>query len=111
MARLSLLQRDFAAQPGTLPQRASGTGRRLSGGEELPVKQHQSLKKRCASFASAVSVLDPDALTWRQREVAELRSAGLTLEQIGARLGISAERVRQIEARLKTWALIRARKL
>jgi DNA-binding NarL/FixJ family response regulator len=43
-------------------------------------------KKRAASFA----------LTERQRQVAELRSSGLTYVAIGAQLGISGQRVRQI---------------
>ncbi len=40
------------------------------------------------------------ALTERQRQVTELRSAGLTYATIGRQLGISGERVRQIEMRL-----------
>ncbi len=39
-------------------------------------------------------------LTERQRQVRELRSAGLTYAAIGRELGISGERVRQIEMRL-----------
>ena len=39
-------------------------------------------------------------LTERQRQVTELRSAGLTYAAIGRQLGISGERVRQIEMRL-----------
>jgi len=38
--------------------------------------------------------------------VAELRIAGLSLQEIGKRLGISAERVRQIEVRLGSRAKI-----
>jgi DNA-directed RNA polymerase sigma subunit (sigma70/sigma32) len=38
--------------------------------------------------------------------VAELRIAGLSLQEIGKRLGISTERVRQIEARLRSRAKI-----
>ena len=41
------------------------------------------------------------ALTERQRQVTELRSAGLTYAEIGRRLGISEERVRQIEMQLR----------
>ena len=43
-------------------------------------------KKRSASFA----------VTERQRQVSELRNSGLTYVAIGARLGISGQRVRQI---------------
>jgi DNA-binding CsgD family transcriptional regulator len=39
-------------------------------------------------------------LSERQRQVTELRSAGLTYAAIGRQLGISGERVRQIEMRL-----------
>jgi RNA polymerase sigma factor (sigma-70 family) len=41
------------------------------------------------------------ALTERQRQVTELRSAGFTYAEIGRRLGISEERVREIEMRLR----------
>jgi len=51
-----------------------------------------------------ISRLELQALTKRQRQVAELRIAGLSLQEIGKRLGISAERVRQIEARLRSRA-------
>jgi len=51
-----------------------------------------------------VATLDRASLTQRQRQVAKLRSAGLSLAAIGTRLGISAERVRQIEARLMSRA-------
>jgi RNA polymerase sigma factor (sigma-70 family) len=44
------------------------------------------------------------ALTQRQREVIELRYKGLSLQAIGICLGISGERVRQIEARVKSRA-------
>ena len=53
-----------------------------------------------------ISRLELQALTKRQRQVAELRIAGLSLQEIGKRLGISAERVRQIEARLRSRAKI-----
>jgi DNA-binding NarL/FixJ family response regulator len=42
------------------------------------------------------------ALSERQRQVSELRSAGLTYAAIGERLGISGQRVRQIHMRLLT---------
>ena len=38
--------------------------------------------------------------TERQRQVTELRSAGFTYAAMGRRLGISGERVRQIEMQL-----------
>ena len=66
--------------------------------------REQSLKERGAKFAAMVSRLDLQALTKRQRQVAELRSAGLSLQAIGERLGVSGERVRQIEARRRTRA-------
>jgi len=66
--------------------------------------REQSLKERCARFGMVISRLELQALTKRQRQVAELRIAGLSLQEIGKRLGISAERVRQIEARLRSRA-------
>ena len=66
----------------------------------------QSLKENCAKFGAIIARLDLHALTERQRQVAELRIAGLSLQAIGKRLGISGERVRQIEARLRTRARI-----
>jgi hypothetical protein len=42
------------------------------------------------------------ALSERQRQISELRSAGLTYAAIGERLGISGQRVRQIHMRLLT---------
>lgn len=72
--------------------------------------RQQLLKARCAKFAAMVSHLDVQALTKRQRQVAELRLAGLSLQAIGKRLGISAERVRQIEARLRTRARLASRR-
>jgi len=69
--------------------------------------REQSLKERCARFRTVISRLDLQALTKRQRQVAELRIAGLSLQAIGERLGISGERVRQIEARLRTHALLK----
>jgi DNA-binding CsgD family transcriptional regulator len=42
------------------------------------------------------------ALSERQRQISELRSAGLTYRAIGDRLGISGQRVRQIHMRLLT---------
>jgi RNA polymerase sigma factor (sigma-70 family) len=70
-------------------------------------RREHSLRQRCARFKVAVSALDPKTLTKRQREVAKLRTAGLTLAEIGRQLGISGERVRQIEARLRSRAMIR----
>jgi DNA-binding CsgD family transcriptional regulator len=64
----------------------------------------QSLAKKGARFAALISRLDLNALTLRQRQVAKLRAAGHSLRSIGARLAISAERVRQIEARLRSHA-------
>jgi RNA polymerase sigma factor (sigma-70 family) len=68
--------------------------------------REQSLKERCARFGAVISRLELQTLTKRQRQVAELRIAGLSLQEIGKRLGISAERVRQIEARLRSRAKI-----
>ena len=73
----------------------------------------RSLKERCAKFGAIIARLDRRAFTNRQRQVAELRTAGLSLQAIAERLGVSRERVRQIEARLRTRALlqhIRARR-
>jgi DNA-binding CsgD family transcriptional regulator len=44
------------------------------------------------------------ATTVRQRQVTQLRSAGLTFAAIARQLGISPERVRQIEMRVLTRA-------
>lgn len=62
------------------------------------------LKRRCAEFVAAIASLKPGSLTERQRQVVELRTGGLSLGEIGKRLGISAERARQIEARLRVRA-------
>ncbi|MBF6571251.1 MAG: hypothetical protein IVW54_20500 [Candidatus Binataceae bacterium] len=41
--------------------------------------------------------------------MAELRGAGLSLSAIARRLGVASERVRQIEARLRTRARLKVR--
>jgi DNA-binding CsgD family transcriptional regulator len=69
--------------------------------------REQSLKERCAKFGALISRLDLGALTKRQRQVAELRTAGLSLQAIAKRLGVSGERVRQIEAHLRTRARLK----
>jgi hypothetical protein len=69
----------------------------------------QNLKERCDLFGSEISNLDLTLLTNRQREVAELRKAGLGFTMIGFRLGISAERARQIAARLLSRARLKDR--
>jgi RNA polymerase sigma factor (sigma-70 family) len=43
-------------------------------------------------------------LTERQRQVLDCRSRNLSYAEVGRQLNISAERVRQIEARLRTMA-------
>ncbi|WP_370655513.1 sigma factor-like helix-turn-helix DNA-binding protein [Candidatus Binatus sp.] len=48
------------------------------------------------------SLLSAHTLTGRQQQVLQLRSEGLSCRAVGQRLGVSAERVRQIEARLRT---------
>jgi DNA-binding CsgD family transcriptional regulator len=55
---------------------------------------------------SRVSFSEDQGLTARQRQVAELKITGLGLQAIGKRLRISAERVRPIEARLRTRAIL-----
>lgn len=62
------------------------------------------MKERCAKLGALISRLDLLDLTERQRQVAELRIGGLSLQAIGKRLGVTSERVRQIEARLRTRA-------
>lgn len=62
--------------------------------------------EKCAAFRVAISDFDLNGLSRRQREVAELRSAGLSLREIGSRLGITSERVRQIQARVEVKARI-----
>jgi RNA polymerase sigma factor (sigma-70 family) len=69
----------------------------------------QSLRERCKKFTAIVSRLNLQTLNKRQRQVAELRIAGLSLQAIGERLGVSSERVYQIEARLKTRARLATR--
>ncbi|HTW88417.1 MAG TPA: sigma factor-like helix-turn-helix DNA-binding protein [Candidatus Binataceae bacterium] len=56
------------------------------------------------SFATLTARVDRRSLSVRQRQILELRTAGLTLATIGKELGISATRVRQIEARLSSLA-------
>jgi RNA polymerase sigma factor (sigma-70 family) len=69
----------------------------------------QSLRERCKRFTAIVSRLNLQTLNERQRQVAELRIAGLSLQAIGERLGVSSERVYQIEARLRTRARLATR--
>ncbi len=57
------------------------------------------LKKQEKPSSGVVPAIET-ALTERQCQVTELRSAGLTYAAIGRQLGISGERVRQIEMRL-----------
>ena len=71
--------------------------------------QDESLRERCKTFAAIVSCLDLQDLNERQRQVAELRIVGLSLQAIGERLGVSSERVYQIEARLRTRARLATR--
>jgi DNA-binding CsgD family transcriptional regulator len=52
------------------------------------------------SAAAIASLTSAFTLTERQRQVTELRSAGLTYAAIGRQIGISGERVRQIDMRL-----------
>lgn len=66
----------------------------------------RSLRARCAKFREAMSALDPARLTQRQRQVGELRIANLTLAEIATRIGVSSERVRQVEARLRSLSYI-----
>lgn len=56
------------------------------------------------TFAELTAPLDRRLLSARQQQVLKLRTAGLTLAAIGEKLGITAERVRQIEARLSSRA-------
>jgi DNA-binding CsgD family transcriptional regulator len=72
-------------------------------------ERRESLEERCARFKAAVSALDAVMFTRRQRQVVKLRTAGFSFAEIGRRLRISGERVRQIEARLMSRANIRSR--
>ena len=71
----------------------------LENGQRSP---SGALSARYWKFSGAASAPHTSALTLteRQRQVTELRSAGLTFAAIGRQLGISGERVRQIEMRL-----------
>jgi len=69
--------------------------------------RQQLLKARCAKLRTVISRLNSKALTERQRQVAELRTTGLSLQEIGSRLGITGERVRQVEARLRSRARLK----
>ena len=51
-----------------------------------------------------LGLLSARPLTERQRQVLDFRSQGLSYEAVGRQLQISGERVRQIEARLRTVA-------
>ena len=65
---------------------------------EAPNPNHRSARSSAnGDFRPKIS-----ALTQRQREVIELRCKGLSLQATGICLGISRERVRQIEARVKS---------
>src|ERR1017187_6122762 len=65
-------------------------------------RSHGALIARYWKFSAAAIAPHTSAfiLSERQRQVTELRSAGLTYAAIGRQLGISGERVRQIEMRL-----------
>jgi DNA-binding CsgD family transcriptional regulator len=69
----------------------------------------RSLKERCDLFAGVIARLDRARMSKRQLEVADLRTAGLSFAAIGAQLGISAARARQIAARLLSRARLEAR--
>ena len=49
-------------------------------------------------------------LTERQRQVLDCRSQNLSYAEVGRQLSISAERVRQIEARLRTMVRLLSQK-
>jgi DNA-binding CsgD family transcriptional regulator len=51
-----------------------------------------------------LGLLRSRSLTARQRQVLDCRSQNLSYAEVGRQLSISAERVRQIEARLRTMA-------
>jgi DNA-binding CsgD family transcriptional regulator len=51
-----------------------------------------------------LGLLRSRTLTERQRQVLDYRSQNLSYAEVGRQLSISAERVRQIEARLRTMA-------
>jgi DNA-binding NarL/FixJ family response regulator len=91
VAGLSLLRQNRGAQSGQLRERTGCGSGRMSAGEELPMKsREQSLKERCAKFGAIISRLDLGALTKRQRQVAKLRTAGLSLQAIAKRLGVTS---------------------
>ena len=57
-----------------------------------------------STLAALAAQLDPRSLSIRQRQVLNLRLSGLTPVAIGKQLGITAERVRQLEARIASRA-------
>jgi len=113
------LLRFASANPGSSEQnrdldflrlsRASGIAiEEFVGDEDAPLPVMRGKRKparsRIAVFTRLAVTLDQTSLTKRQRQVAKHRSAGLSLAAIGTRLGISAARVCQIEARLMSRA-------
>ena len=58
-----------------------------------------------------LGLLGARPLTERQRKVLDCRSQNLSYAQVGRQLNISAERVRQIEARLRTMARLMSQKI
>ena len=69
-------------------------------------EESTSTRLRAKEFANALSHLNP-----RMRRVLALRfgldgETAQTLEEVGAGLGITRERVRQLESRASAWAYV-----
>ncbi len=103
----------FALQPRNLDQPIERKGGPLRfncltscarGAIESPTMRRGSLEQSRTEFAKLISALDLGTVTARQRRVAKLRAAGLIFDAIGKRLGVSRERGRQIEDRLRSRA-------
>jgi len=58
-----------------------------------------------------LGLLRARTLTERQRQVLDCRSQNLSYAEVGRQLNISAERVRQIEARLRTRARLMSQEI
>jgi hypothetical protein len=84
MARLSVLRYDCAVQPRRVSNCPGSGAGRVPGGKELPVSaRQQSLNERCARFRTVISRPELEALTKRQRQLAELKIAELSLHPSG----------------------------
>ena len=75
-------------------------------GETVQMRKRRMIVSRTEQpkASKILDLLSARPLTERQRQVLDCRSKNLSYAEVGRQLKISAERVRQIEARLRTMA-------